>query len=193
MSDRIYVIPAAISNPLGYRAEALKLEFGTVDVGAQFHGIAFGSTDRLHLIFKMLFPGLQPNLSFFRKSPEGQTEPNYIHTDCDMGEWTAIHYLTPDPPPDDGTTFWRHRPSGRIETTSGATSEDNLDETLAWRDRAQWEPWRTVPADFNTLVIFPATYYHSRAIEANYGTGDSARLIQVVFGTGQVPQEQSCR
>jgi hypothetical protein len=171
----------------------LKREFGTVDVGAQFHGISLGAGNTLPWFVRSKFSMLEPKLSFFRKSPAGQVEPNYIHTDCDMGEWTAILYLTPNPPPDDGTTFWRHIATGRIETATGATSDENLGEVLAWRDRAQWEQWRTVAAVFNRVVVFPASYYHSRALEENYGEGDSARLIQVLFGTGQVPEGAVCR
>lgn len=194
MSDeRIHIIDNALHLPRLYRNVALARKFETVDVGAKFHGIALGADSLLPTLVASHFPMLTPALSFFRQSPEGQIEPNFIHTDCDMGEWTALLYLTPNPPPDDGTTFWRHRATGAIETATGATSDDNLAETLAWRDRAQWEPWRTVAAVFNRVVVFPATYYHSRAIEANYGTGKDARLVQVLFGTGQVPQEAVCR
>lgn len=188
----IHVIDHALPHPHFYRSLALAREFGTVDVGAQFHGIALGADATLPELVVARFPMLAPALSFFRRSPEGQPEPNFIHTDCDMGEWTAILYLTPNPPLDDGTTFWRHHESGRIETATGATSDANLAETLAWRDRTQWEPWRTVAAVFNRVVLFPATYYHSRALEANYGEGDTARLIQVLFGMGTVPEGAAC-
>lgn len=187
----IHVLDNALLDPLAYRSAALAREFGTVDVGAKFHGMALGADRALAYFIELNFLGLDPQLTFFRKSPADQSEPNFIHTDCDMGDWTAILYLTPNPPLDDGTTFWRHRKSGRIATATGATSDANLAETLAWRDRTQWEPWRTVAAAFNRVVLFPATYYHSRALEANYGEGDSARLIQVLFGTGMVPEGAS--
>lgn len=190
---RIYVFDNALHDPCAYRIAALAREFGTVDVGAKFHGIALGADATLAYIVESLFPALKPQLSFFRQSHAGQPEPNFIHTDCDMGDWTAILYLTPNPPMDDGTTFWRHRQTGAIETRTGATSEQNLAETLAWRDRSQWEPWRTVAAVFNRVVVFPACYYHSRALEANYGTGEHARLTQVLFGTGTVPEGAVCR
>jgi hypothetical protein len=193
VSERIHVFDDALQFPLIYRGAALTRTFATVDVGAKFHGIALGADVVLPEVIAARFPELEPKLSFFRRSPAGQEEPNFIHTDCDMGEWTAILYLTPNPPPDDGTTFWRHIATGRIETVTGATSDENLGEVLAWRDRSQWEPWRTVAAVFNRVVVFPATYYHSRALEQNYGEGDSARLIQVLFGTGQVPEGAVCR
>lgn len=190
----VLVFDDVLPDPDTYRAAALARTFETVDVGAQFHGIAFcGDEPTIPAWIAARF-GLPSVLSFFRQSPEGQIEPNFIHTDCDMGEWTAILYLMPNPPAGDGTTFWRHRPTGQIATLTGATSEDNLAEVLAWRDVGQWEPWQTVAARFNRLVVFPSTYYHSRALEANYGAGDTARLTQVTFGTGTlpVPQETVC-
>lgn len=188
------VFDHVLVDPDAYRAAALAREFKTIDVGAQFHGIALGGDDTLPAFVTAHWPSLVPALTFFRQSPEGQIEPNYIHTDCDMGEWTAILYLTPTPPQGDGTTFWRARQTGQIASATGATSEANLAEVLAWRDRSQWEPWHHVEARYNRVVVFPSAYYHSRAIEANYGAGTTARLTQVLFGTGAiVPQEVLCR
>ena len=193
MNEQIFVFDDVLPDPHAYRQAALAREFRTVDVGAQFHGIALGADETLPAIVTAHCPALVPQLSFFRHRPAGQAEPNFIHTDCDMGEWTAILYLTLDPPPDDGTTFWRHVPSGRIATETGATSEQNLAEVLAWRDLAQWTPWRTVAAVFNRVVLFPAAYYHSRARAENFGAGETARLIQVLFGTGVLSPEAVCR
>ena len=63
-----------------------------------------------------MFPAATPTLSFFRKSPAGQEEPHWIHTDVDMGDWTALLYLNPDPPAGDGTVFWTHLATGARES-----------------------------------------------------------------------------
>lgn len=188
----IRVFDHVIADPMAYRAAALARPFQTVDVGAQFHGIAVCGDEPTLPAWMASHFGVTSLLSFFRQSPVDQVEPNFIHTDCDMGDWTAILYLTPNPPAGDGTTFWKRRATGAIATTTGATSEENLAEVLAWRDRDQWEPWRTVEARFNRLVVFPASYYHSRALEANYGVGETARLTQVLFGLGALPAELVC-
>lgn len=154
--------------------------------GAVFHGIAPAVSDALPQWIAARYPALTPTKTFVRQSPAGQAEPNFIHTDRDMGDWTAIAYLTEAPPDGDGTTFWRWRETGAIASTA-TTGEALLEEWLAWRDGAQWERWHTVPARPNRVVLFPACYFHSRALPANYGTGDTARLIQVVFGTGGLP------
>lgn len=175
-----------------YRARVLAQPFGDVQTspGVVFHGIA-PVDDTLPAWIAAHYPGLRPQLTFVRRSPAGQVEPNFIHTDCDMGDWTGIYYLTPDPPPGDGTTFWRHRATGAVASTAVA-EVDVIAEWQAWRDRDQWEPWHTVAAQPNRLVLFPAPYFHSRALEDNFGADDTARLIQVVFGSGVPEGGASC-
>jgi Family of unknown function (DUF6445) len=192
MSVRVF--DDALADPVAYRQAALRRTFATLDVGAQFHGMSLCPDDPTVPAWMLTRYGVPTSVTFFRQSPAGQAEPNFIHTDCDMGEWTAILYLTPDPAPGDGTTFWRRISTGQIATDTGATSDANLDEVLAWRDLAQWEPWMTVDARFNRIVVFPSAYYHSRALRDNYGEGNTARLIQVAFGVGTLPAEdtQSC-
>jgi hypothetical protein len=179
------VFDDVMPDPLTYRAAALALPFGDLTAGpVTFHGmVAIGPNPVSALLEAEL--GLRTTFAAFRLSPEGQEEPHYIHTDRDMGDWTAIYYLNPDPPAGDGTTFWRSRVTGA--TQSAADGEALLEEWLAWRDQDQWEPWQTVAAVFNRLLLFPSAYFHSRALAGNWGHGPEARLIQLAFGTGDLP------
>ena len=86
--------------------------------GVVFHGIAPAPDDALPAWIAARWPGLTPTRSVLRQSPAGQVEPTFIHTDDDMGDWTAIAYLTADPPPDDGTTFWRQTATGVVTSAS---------------------------------------------------------------------------
>ena len=176
-----------LTDPLAYRQAMLTCRYGDIETspGVVFHGMAIPHDPTLLIWLADHYPGLKPTLTILRQAPLGQVEPNFIHTDRDMGEWTGILYLHPAPPPGDGTTFWRERSTGAIESRS-QTPAEFVDEWLAWRDRELWEPWWTVEARFNRLVVFPAGYFHSRALEANYGDGDEARLIQLVFGQGSL-------
>jgi hypothetical protein len=173
-----------------YVAAARAQPFRTVEPhpGVVFEHMAPAVDDTLAQIVRGRYPTLTPTLSFIRQSPAGQEEPHFIHTDEDMGEWTAIAYLTDQPADGDGTTFWRWTATGCIRSLATA-ADDQLAEWTAWCDPAQWEAWTTVAARPNRVVVFPAGYFHSRAIRANYGTGDTARLIQVVFGTGAFPPD----
>lgn len=171
-------------NPATYRTAALSLPFADVEAGSStFHRMAPAPSPELTLWVVSHYPQLQPGLTFVRQSPEGQREPNYIHTDQEMGDWTAILYLNPQPMKGDGTTFWKHKLTGKILSEAVSVMEQ-AEECLEWLDLERWEPWMTVEARFNRIVLFPSGCFHSRAIEANYGQGDDARLIQVMFGTG---------
>lgn len=149
-----------------------------------FHGISM-QDHRNAMTNALAEKGLQPTFSAFRLSPAGQLEPHYIHTDRDMGDWTATLYLNPLPPAGDGTTFWRHIATGAVESAAETNSDEQRTELMEWRRLTLWEPWRTVEAKFNRLIVFPAAYFHSRALMDNYGSDrDDARLIQIAFGTG---------
>jgi hypothetical protein len=163
-----------LPDPVAYRAAALAQPYGAVDTGAAiFHGIAVCANRQLAEWFERQYPGWRAGLTFFRQSPAGQHEPHFIHTDVDMGEMTTILYLTPEPPAGDGTGFWKHCASGAIH---GGPVPKDLGQALD-----AWERWLLVPAAFNRAVVFETPYFHARALPENYGTGEAARLIQVLF------------
>jgi hypothetical protein len=171
-----------LEDPLAYREFVLEQTFGSVIVGPiVFHGLAEVPLDPLREAIVSMLPQCEPALTFARLSPDQQVEPNYIHTDTDMGQWTGILYLNPKPKAGDGTLFWRHRLTGATQAQS-RTPEEAMAEGLAWRDERQWDRWSYVEARFNRMVWFEAPAFHSRAIHDNYGHGLDARLIQVMFG-----------
>src|SRR5262245_62175779 len=63
-----------------YTAAVRALSFGSVRVNAAqtFHGIAECTDSELAEWVMAHFPHATPTLTFFRHSPEGQLEPNYI-------------------------------------------------------------------------------------------------------------------
>lgn len=162
------IVQDNVMNGDTYRQFALSKDYADVQVGPDtFRG--FSAAPCNAFISWLSDQGLQPTFSCFRKSPAGQSEPNYIHHDLMMGDWTAILYLNPEPHPGDGTIFWEHK--------SGDRSGDyDTDDVTQFRERFR------VKAQFNRAVIFPSPWFHSRALCENYGTGDDARLIQVAFG-----------
>lgn len=179
----IRVHDQVIADPFTYRDWVRRQATQSVAIGpATFHGIAKCPDPALPDWIQAHYPHLTPGITFVRESPAGQVEPNFIHTDRDMGDWTGILYLNPQPAKGDGTTFWRHRITGARAST--ADSSQLLPEWQEWRKPLVWQPWTTVAARFNRLVLFPAALFHSRALPDNYGHGESARLIQIIFGTG---------
>lgn len=181
----LQVYDNVLGDPEDYRAWALAQPFETiVTADEHWHGMSVLRDDTLSRIVADRLAGAQTRLTFFRKSPRGQMEPNFIHSDEGMGQWTAILYLNPTPAEGDGTVFWRYKPDQSI--TGSARALD--------KDPSLWEPWHSVPAKLGRLLIFDSTHYHSRAIEENYGETDAdARLIQVAFGAYAKPAAQGIR
>lgn len=174
----VEIFDGALLDPKAYREKALALPFRSFEFEkCTFHGIATIDTgSAIPSLITDLFPNAMPTLSFFRKSPQGQKEPHFIHTDADMGDWSAILYLNPEPPAEDGTLFWTHAATGTI----GSDIEHERSEE--GRTPEGWVMRRAIQAEFNRLVLFPSRLFHSRAIHDNWGSGDGARLTQVTFG-----------
>lgn len=92
-------------------------------------------------------------LNFIRKSPIGQEEPNYIHSDEMMGDKTVLLYLNREHPNDAGTTLY--------------TDEE--------------EPSCIIKMKYNRLVVFCSHIKHSRNLEYNFGEEENSRLVQILF------------
>ena len=174
----IHVFDNFLDEPLRYRDDALKLEYQTHTFPeATFHGIALGGrTGEVPAKLSGIFRDTRPTLTFLRKSPIGQVEPHFIHSDIDMGKWSAVLYLTPETASGDGTSFWTFKQTGEIQSMiPHHLSKEGTDPSL-------WNLRLWVPALFNRLVVFPSSWFHSRSIFDNYGEGKDARLTQVTFG-----------
>jgi hypothetical protein len=178
-----------LPDPEAHRRSALAGDFRTYvfpEAGADvtYHGIATPTPLDFEDAIVARFPTLTPTLSFFRRAPAGQIEPEFIHSDLGMGDWTAILYLNHAPPKWDGTAFWRYLPTGEIGST---VPHERTEEGQARRpDPDVWRAWRWVSARFNRALFFPATYFHSRAIFDNWTADGDDRLVQVVFGKGVI-------
>lgn len=178
--DGIYVFDDFLDDPEAYRQAALTREYQTFNFPeATFHGISPTLNSPWLDKLQAMFPGIETTLTFFRQSPAGQLEPHLIHTDVDMGEWTAILYLNPLPPPSDGTSFWTHVSGAHGSMIPHERSEEG-------KSFANWRLRWKIRAKFNRVVLFPSHYFHSRAIYDNWGRGDWARLTQVAFGRGNI-------
>jgi hypothetical protein len=112
-----------------------------------------GNNDDFAKLVSELFPDYEIAFNFVRKSPLNQEEPNFIHSDEMMGEITCILYLNELSPSEDGTTMY-----------------DNDKNPLA-----------KVYSKYNRMVAFDSNVLHSRNLFENFGEGQSARLIQVIF------------
>jgi hypothetical protein len=143
-----------LDNPIEYVEEALNGRFVDIPDGDRvFRGIQIRGNDEFANFVLDLFPDCYIVYNFIRKSPLYQEEPNFIHKDDMMGDLTAILYLNEIHPKEDGTTIY------------------NDDETESC----------VVYSKFNRMLAFDSELLHSRNIYDNFGEGENARLVQVIF------------
>lgn len=112
-----------------------------------------GNNDDFAKLVLELFPDYRIAFNFVRKSPLNQEEPNFIHSDEMMGDITCILYLNEMSPVEDGTTIY--------------DDEKN--------------PLVKIYSKYNRMVAFGSDMLHSRNLFENFGEGETARLIQVIF------------
>lgn len=151
----LFTTDDVLANPKEYLDNALNGEFQDIPDGDKvFKNIqARDNDDEFAKYVLLLFPEYNINYNFIRKSPLGQVEPNFIHKDDMMGDITCILYLNKTHPKEDGTTIF---------------DTDGL-------------PVFKVYAKFNRMSLFDSHLPHARNIFENFGEGDDARLIQVIF------------
>jgi len=152
-----------IKNPDKYVKDILSGDFYDVDIeGEVFKGIQQRPNDDEFAQFAMqYFPEFVVDYNFVRKSPMGQEEPNFIHSDEMMGDVTLILYLNKEHPKEDGTTIYE---------------QDGSVAMVAY-------------SKYNRVFGFDSNMLHSRNIYQNFGDEDSSRLIQVIF-LKYVPDEE---
>ena len=135
-------------------ADVLSNEFIDVTDGVStFKNIQDRKSDIVSESILPLFKDFEVAYNFVRRSPEGQEEPNFIHSDEMMGDITCLLYLNEDPPSEDGTTMY------------------NDDDSVALVFKSK----------LNRMVAFDSKVKHSRNIFNNFGSDDKSRLVQVIF------------
>jgi hypothetical protein len=144
-----------IKDPISYVSDIHLHEFQDVADGQYtFKNIQpRDNNDEFAQYVTELFVGYKVNLNFIRKSPLNQDEPNFVHTDEMMGQITCLLYLNEQTPDNDGTTIY---------------DEDE-------------KPLITMYSKFNRMIAFNSEAPHSRNIFENFGEGESARLVQIIF------------
>lgn len=154
MRDCYVMIDPCISNLDLYRSAVLQADFKTYDYGdgQVFHNMAELPDTPFSNYALEFFPNYIVSGHFARKSPKGQQEPNFIHSDEKHGDITAILYLSPV-----------YEPCGTILYDDDGT------------------PSVTVHMSYGKGFFFSSNVKHSRILVDNFGEEDDARLIEVVF------------
>lgn len=106
---------------------------------------------------------------------------------CDQQRWAGMIYLTPDAPPETGTTMYRHKETkihhnSQIDWNNGQGLKVFNQKTFL--DKTPYEPVDVFGNVFNRLVIFDGGCIH--AASEYFGSDvDDCRLWQMFFFDGE--------
>jgi len=102
--------------------------------------------------------------------------PLAVH--CDFQQWAGMIYLTPDAPPESGTTMWRNKKSKHRSGKNVDTLE--IFNQMTFVDLTPYEPVDVVGNVFNRLCIFDGSLVHSASQYFGWDIA-SGRLWQMFF------------
>lgn len=194
MSQIFAIQDGFFDDPVAERTRAIASEFKTVEHnGITYRGIAL-TEDKEHgeRIEELLGKKLEgPRTVYWRRNLADETNETYIHSDSQIGAFTAVACLTPRELCRGGTAFWRHKKHGWISQPSkDEMKAAGLPDTPEfWKeiyqdgfDESKWELLDVAELKWNRLVVFPSTLFHSRYPKESFGSspGDG-RLIKVFF------------
>jgi len=193
----IYVVDNFYPNPGSIRRKALDLTYSEPEGLVGWRTRAYHPTDVRRLIerkFKVRIKYWEVDLSaieccngvFFSAYSKGtRAETVGVHYDEPVSWVMLLVYLTPDAPPDSGTSFWKHRRTGLVGRPSRRDAErlgvsvHELEDVLL-RDaqrRPCWIETDRVGNVFNRALMFPSGMLHSAS--RHFGSNRSnGRLYQ---------------
>ena len=102
---------------------------------------------------------------------------------CDSQQYAGIVYLTPNAPPNTGTSFFRHK-KYKLRNSEIFSKSDWYESDLKYKephlDKTQWETVDSVGNVYNRLVIFNAQQIHG--VTEYFGENiNNSRLFQLFF------------
>jgi hypothetical protein len=180
-----------VANPDRVRQSALESGFGTWrpnkgEVGSSvYDGMNFWGDHAtlLRSLTKAAGKPVYPNSMFFRVT-NIETEGAYVHSDREMGDHTAIVYLSKHDDEGSGTGLFEHTETGMRRMPSFAELRkkpeflEQLKAEMVAGDPEHWNMWHFVQGYYNRAFIFEAPLFHSRFPKHGYGTTpEDGRLI----------------
>ena len=112
----------------------------------------------------------------FQSCFEGaQTWIHHDHT-----QWAGVVYLDPNPNPDSGTGFFKHKSTG-IEQFIPLDFSTDLNRSWECKFPEFWDLVYEVKNQYNRAVIYPGGLYHRSMVPGYGNTIANGRLTQVFF------------
>jgi hypothetical protein len=159
--------------------------------GMEYIGICKRQVPHWHeLIAQAIERPIKARMSFFRLNLAGELPHSWVHSDGLCDRFAAVLYLNPPHQCKGGTAFWRHSALRLDEMPS----EQQLGErglpvdwfngmmTREWKDLTYWEQNGFIGMQFNRLISYPTSRFHSRYPFEGFGTGPlDGRLVWCCF------------
>jgi hypothetical protein len=189
MEQDIIVVNNFYKDPYKIREYALTLHYPIVsEIPGQR---SIGVIDNLNLELKTKFENILgknlPKWQPFRKRGQlentcfqsiNEGETNWVHHD--NTDWAAVLYLNPDANPNSGTGLFTHIETGISQYDANDPNSD-LNNNADRFDLSKWRCNIEVKNQFNRLIIYRGTYYHSSMIAGFGNNYINGRLTQVFF------------
>lgn len=186
---KIHVIDNLLVNFKEYKDTVNTLDFGTiVSQGQSYSDMsqAIGPTDIYNAFEKktgMKTSGVKSFIRAYIDRPEHRHKM-WIHSDTLFSDYIGIFMVqSSEFPQDDGVCLWFNKDlkAFKIDTKVPGTSEGLLADSQTM-DPEKWTMVRRFEFKENRLVVFPASYFHSKATVGNHGHSlDDCRIVHVIF------------
>lgn len=190
--NRLYVVDNFYSDPIAVREFALAQTFfpgeGAVGERTREQFLFDGLKEQFERIMQIKIANNTPSgTGWYDVGINGRFQcciggtPQVFH--CDSQKWAAVLFLTPDAPPQSGTSFYRHKVSKafhseHIDWTVGKNGDTFSGDTFL--DPTPYEMQDKIGNVFNRLVIFDARLIHSGNDYFGHNR-ETGRLFQIFF------------
>lgn len=194
LRSKVFIMDDFYAAPDGVRAAALASEL--VEHPERHKGARssdFEIPPEVKTQFERLTGPMGHGYSCWQLNVGGET----IVYHSDTQRWAGAVYLTPDAPPDAGTSFWRSRTAPRVRSSNDlriivdgtVIVDEKHAEVLVYGgallDRTRWQEVDRVGNVYNRLVVWDAKLVHS--VSEYFGHNlDDGRLTQLFFWDDEI-------
>ena len=189
----IYVIDDFYPNPDLIRNAALKLKYNDGYFGGKLNyassrALNPWANNRVYLFNKWQTQVQRPILNFtlkangsFNLGYSEKHKSSWIHQDNTIkGEegqmWAAVIYLTPNPPENSGTCFFKNEQGQLKGQGRGPAYKDSVLDS-----GSEWKPHLQVENIYNRCILYHGDLYHAPTVSYFGNSKQSGRLTQVGF------------
>ena len=98
------------------------------------------------------------NGTFYKASPKIKLNPNHIHHDST--DYVGVVMLSPDCPPEFGTSFWEEKNTQK-SFTSSYYSKGSPSDPLCKLPKSNWRELDKIDYKYNRLLLYSGRLFHS--------------------------------